>query len=176
MEAKIYVGTYSQYNNGSLFGAWIDLTQYSTKEEFYEACKELHKGEEDPEYMFQDMEGILSDMPEDWISESHVSDLVFEFLEHFKDDSERGEAFLNWQSHAGYNGDLDYLIRKFEESYEGEYENETAFAEHLIEEMGWYDILKQSGINSFYFDVDAFRRDLFMGDFYFTDGVVYRNI
>ena len=37
-EAKVYVGTYAKYNNGSLFGAWLDLSDYSDKEEFYEAC------------------------------------------------------------------------------------------------------------------------------------------
>ena len=52
-EAKVYVGTYGKYNNGSLFGAWLDLSDYSDKEEFYEACRELHKDEEDAEYMFK---------------------------------------------------------------------------------------------------------------------------
>ena len=42
-EAKVYVGTYVKYNNGSLSGAWLDLSDYSDKEEFYEACRELHK-------------------------------------------------------------------------------------------------------------------------------------
>ena len=36
---KVYVGTYGKYNNGSLFGAWLDLSNYSDKEEFYEACR-----------------------------------------------------------------------------------------------------------------------------------------
>jgi len=53
-EARVYVGTYGKYNNGSLFGAWLDLSDYSDKEDFYEACRELHKDEEDAEYMFQD--------------------------------------------------------------------------------------------------------------------------
>ena len=44
-EAKVYVGTYAKYNNGSLSGAWLDLSDYSDKEEFYEACRELHKDE-----------------------------------------------------------------------------------------------------------------------------------
>ena len=39
-EAKVYVGTYVKYNNGSLSGAWLDLSDYSDKEEFYEACRE----------------------------------------------------------------------------------------------------------------------------------------
>jgi len=55
-EARVYVGTYGKYNNGSLFGAWLDLSDYSDKEDFYEACRELHKDEEDAEYMFQDWE------------------------------------------------------------------------------------------------------------------------
>ena len=42
-EARVYVGTYGKYNNGSLFGAWLDLSDYTDKEEFYEACRELHK-------------------------------------------------------------------------------------------------------------------------------------
>ena len=46
-EAKVYVGTYAKYNNGSLYGAWLDLSDYSDKEEFYEACRELHEDEED---------------------------------------------------------------------------------------------------------------------------------
>ena len=48
----------ASYNNGSLFGAWLDLSDYSDKEDFYEACRELHKDEEDAEYMFQDWENV----------------------------------------------------------------------------------------------------------------------
>lgn len=28
-EARVYVGTYNKYNNGSLFGKWLDLSDYS---------------------------------------------------------------------------------------------------------------------------------------------------
>lgn len=51
---SIYVGTYHKYNCGSIAGKWLNLTEYSSKEEFYEACKELHSDEEDAEFMFQD--------------------------------------------------------------------------------------------------------------------------
>lgn len=30
-EASVYVGTYGKYNNGSLFGAWLDLSDYADK-------------------------------------------------------------------------------------------------------------------------------------------------
>ena len=72
-EARVYVGTYGKYNNGSLFGAWLDLSDYSDKEDFYEACRELHKDEEDAEYMFQDWENV----PENLIGESWISENFF---------------------------------------------------------------------------------------------------
>ena len=53
-EAKIYVSTYVKYNAGSIFGKWLDLSDYSDKDEFNEACRELQKDEEDAEYMYQD--------------------------------------------------------------------------------------------------------------------------
>lgn len=34
-EARVYVGTYNKYNNGSLFGKWLDLSDYSDKDEFW---------------------------------------------------------------------------------------------------------------------------------------------
>ena len=47
-EARVYVGTYNKYNSGSLFGKWLDLSDYSGKDEFLEACRELHEDEQDP--------------------------------------------------------------------------------------------------------------------------------
>ena len=51
---KIYVGTYGQYNDGSLFGKWFDLSDYSDNEEFYKDCYEYHRNEFLTELMFQD--------------------------------------------------------------------------------------------------------------------------
>ena len=73
-EARVYVGTYNKYNSGTLLGKWLDLSDYSDKDEFLEACRELHKYEQDPKYMFQDYENI----PETLISESWLSDKFFE--------------------------------------------------------------------------------------------------
>lgn len=49
-----YIGTYAKYNNGSLYGAWMDLTKYASYDDFLSACHELHKDELDPEFMCQD--------------------------------------------------------------------------------------------------------------------------
>ncbi len=59
----VYVGTYHQYNGGSIFGKWFDLTDFDDEDEFYDACRALHAAEDDPEFMFQDWEGIRLSLP-----------------------------------------------------------------------------------------------------------------
>lgn len=91
---KVYVGTYGKYNDGNLNGAWLDLSNYVDKDDFINACLELHKDESDPELMFQDF-----DYPESWIknfvSETHIDERLFDLLQ---DDNNP----LNWD-------DGDYL-------------------------------------------------------------------
>src|SRR5690606_32039612 len=92
-EASVYVGTYGKYNDGSIFGEWLNLSDYADKEEFYTACMELHNDEADPEFMFQDYENI----PNGLIGECWISDSIFEVLEALEDmDETRKEAFLIW--------------------------------------------------------------------------------
>lgn len=55
---KAYIGTYAKYNNGSLDGAWMDLTKYASYDDFLSACHKLHKDESDPEFMCQDVENM----------------------------------------------------------------------------------------------------------------------
>ena len=149
-EAKVYVGTYAKYNNGSLSGAWLDLSDYSDKEEFYEACRELHKDEEDAEYMFQDWENI----PGELIGESWISENFFSLRDAVEDLSEE---------------DADDLVRDFQDEYQGEYDDEEDFAYQIIEEC--YDL---PDFAKTYFDYEKFARDLFMCDYWFDDGFVFR--
>ena len=73
----VYVGTYGKYNNGSLEGAWVNLDDFSSREEFLRYCiKELHANERDVELMFQDYENI----PEGFIGESYISDKLWDFI------------------------------------------------------------------------------------------------
>lgn len=74
--AKVYVGTYKKYNEGSIAGGWLDLADYPTYKDFLTACKKLHKNEHDPEYMIQDTE----DFPDglsclEWLSEQDFNDV-----------------------------------------------------------------------------------------------------
>lgn len=72
--ARVYVGTYHKYNSGSLAGKWLTLADYANRDEFYAACRDIHKDEADPEFMFQDWEGVPSWM----IGESHIDAEVWD--------------------------------------------------------------------------------------------------
>ena len=55
LEIKVYVGTYAKYNEGSIAGQWIDLTNLSY-EDYCNAIANTHYDESDPEYMIQDID------------------------------------------------------------------------------------------------------------------------
>jgi len=139
---KLYIGTYKKYNEGSLFGDWLDLENYSNKDEFLEACRELHKDEDDPELMFQDKE----DIPDTLYSESYIDAKIWEVLE--LEDYEQEAVLAYWSSEDGEIQDiLDRYIttcNSFEE-YAAEIADECFELPESIQP---------------YFDYKAFARDL----------------
>lgn len=167
-EAAIYVGTYAKYNAGSLFGKWFNLSDFTDKDEFMEACKKLHKDEDDPEFMFQDRENI----PEELVSESWISEKFFELRDKVEDmDATEQEAFsiwLDYESRDLSKDDADDLVKKFKDDYIGKYDEEEDYAREVVEQC--YEV---SDFVLNYFDYAAFARDLFNGDYKHIDGFVF---
>lgn len=167
-EARVYVGTYAKYNNGSLFGKWLDLSDYSDKDEFLEACRELHEDEQAPEFMFQDIENV----PESLISESWLSDKFFEVRDAIEKLSEtQQEAFFVWCEDASKDFDkenADDLVSAFSDDYIGQYDSEEDYAEEYIREtQELSDFVLQ------YFNYAQYATDLFCGGYWFKDGFVF---
>jgi antirestriction protein len=153
--AKVYVGTYQKYNNGSIEGAWLDLEDYADHDEFIEACMELHKDEEDPELMFQDYE----EFPERFYGESSIDADLWDWLELDDDDREMWDAFLEC-----FGGGT---LENARDAYQGKFESDEAFAEDYIESTGMLSDVPDNLRN--YFDTERFARDL-MYDFSASDG------
>jgi antirestriction protein len=129
--AQLYVGTYAKYNNGSIAGGWVDLTQFSDVDEFIDYIKELHKDEEDPEFMFQDYEGF----PECFYAESMSTEnlcKLFEFLNMDEDDRKMIEMYADA---TGYSID-DISLRDAQDKFHGTADSEADFAERTAEECG----------------------------------------
>lgn len=167
-DARVYVGTYKKYTEGSLFGKWLLLSDYISKEDFYEACHELHNDEDDPEFMFQDFENI----PRSLIGESWMSDNLFDVINAISDMSnDQVEPFMIWLENGHHDissEDINDLINSFESDYIGKYDDEEDYAYKLIEERDdLNDFAKQ------YFDYEAYAKDIFLEDHWFADGHVF---
>ncbi|OJV16415.1 MAG: antirestriction protein [Dyadobacter sp. 50-39] len=174
---RIYVGTYGQYNNGSLFGKWFDLTDYSDLKDFLQDCHEFHRNEFDPELMFQDWENI----PDFLISECSLHKEAFTYFKATYDmDGETAEALdiyckqINYWPSNGY--ELDDQLEGFRESYQGFFggSGKDATLEYT------YQYVEETGLLSDvpstlekYFDYEAFARDLFLGGYSEYEGHVF---
>lgn len=64
-------------------------------------------------------------------------------------------------------------IDQFEESYEGYYPNTSIFATEQAENLFTKDTPQHFVI---YFDYDKFERDLFLGDYWESEGHIFRSI
>lgn len=123
---SIYVGTYKKYNEGSIEGAWLNLEDYADKEEFYKAAAELHKDEEDPEFMFQDYEGF----PKKYYGESGLDDKLWDWLALDEDDREILELYVD------HTGNDDATIDDARDSFIGTFDSEEDWAMDWIEQTG----------------------------------------
>ena len=152
---SVYCGTYRKYNEGSIFGAWLDISKFSDYDEFIDVCRQLHADEEDPELMFQDYEGFPSSL----YCESCMGEETFDkILEYAKLDDKEQEAFDDYLD-LGH----DFDIERFREAYCGNWDSEEDFAQDIVDSC--YDIEKTMGSLSSYFDYEALARDLFMCDY-----------
>lgn len=166
----VYVGTYHKYNCGSIFGSWLDLTKFEDYDEFIAVCRYLHRDEADPEFMAQDFEGF----PREWYTEGFMSREEFDLIKAYGElDESDKEAFEAYMSYRGYTSrDDESVFDDFREAYMGEWKSEEDFAEYIADEC---DLLHNVPENlRFYFDWSAYARDLFMCDFHFDGGHVFR--
>lgn len=129
---RVYVGTYAKYNDGSLFGAWLDIEDYADKDDFHEACKKLHEDEEDPELMFQDWEGI----PEGMISESHIDPELFDLA---AEDDDTIELMVVYRENVDQSGSLEAA----REAFRGKYDSDEDYAEEFHSECGDLDAVPE---------------------------------
>lgn len=77
------------------------------------------------------------------------------------------EALIVYINYAGSWSKSD-----FEEVYNGEHDSEKSFAEELVDELGYLSEMPEH-LRS-YFDYEKFARDIFITDYWFEDGFVFR--
>lgn len=160
---KIYVGTYSKYNNGSINGQWIELT--SDKEAFYETCKELHADEVDPELMFQDFENF----PKNLYSESDISKSLINYMEILESGDISKQILDDYIAEFDFNEStsLNDILDVYVSS-----ESFSDFCYEMAQEMIPSDA---SDFLTRYFDYEMFEKDMSCDYTVSENGHIFRN-
>ena len=161
----VYCGTYGKYNEGSLFGQWLDLSTFSDADEFFTYCQALHADEPDPELMMQDYENFPREMYDECMGAQQFESIkeYFELCERY--DRDAVDAYANI---FGCN-DFD----NFDDKYVGHWDSEEDFAEHIVWEC--YDLRNVPELVKYHIDYEAIARELFMCDYNYEDGYVFNN-
>lgn len=161
----LYCGTYGKYNSGNLSGMWVDLSTFDDYEEFINFCYAIHADESDPELMYQDFENMPDSLYHESMGEKEFNNIA-KYCELCDEYSvEAVYDFLEFYSPE----DLDMM----HDSYAGVYDSEEDFARSIVNDC--YDLEKMMGDLSYYFNYEAFARDLFVNDYHFgSHGTVLR--
>jgi antirestriction protein len=155
-------------------GIWFDIDSTSDTDDVLEAlanAKLIPRDEDgEPEYggdlLVADTEGALAHAF--YSSRSDTLDLedlveVIEYCEDNHVDEEAAAAYIDDRN--------EWSQKDFEDAYCGEYESEVAYAEELFDECYMHDVPENV---RHYIDYEKFARDLFLSDYYFTNGFVFR--
>lgn len=127
--ASVYVGTWSKYNRGNLYGAWIDLEEHD-EHSFNQEIHELHSDEDDPEFLNMDWEGV----PDGMVTENGIEPELWDWLELNEDERQIVEGFREL---VGEDEDIDTAL----EMFAGEYPTPEDFAEEFMDEIGYTENL-----------------------------------
>ncbi|KFF09852.1 antirestriction protein [Chryseobacterium soli] len=170
--ACIYVGTYRKYNNSSLYGKWLNLSDYSDYDELITAMYELHSDEEDPEFMFQDYETPEFFINQGLISESYISKDIYEVAEQIDSsdyDFEVIEAYAECMSN--YHKEVEDLLESLSDSYYGKFDSDENFVQEMLEQDG---SIPENLPSYIYIDWTSTARHL-MYDYSTSNGYYFRN-
>jgi hypothetical protein len=149
-------------------GAWLELDDVDSWDKV--RCELSQQGFIDDGYggdiLVADIEGALARCC--YSSSFDLFDLD-RFIEVQEDitrngfDSEAVAAFIGWYG--------SWSCDTFESAYMGRYDSETDYAEQYLEDTGTLDQIPET--LRYYFDVERFARDLFIGDYYYDAGFVF---
>lgn len=169
---RIYVASLADYNNGHLHGVWLDADRDA--EDVRADIRAMLATSPEPnaeEFAIHDFEGF----GEARIYEHDSIDLVTRIARGI---AENGLAFAAWASvQEGNEAALD----QFRAAYLGHYDSMQAYADQLIEELGYQRLLDEAVPESLRpyarIDTEALARDMHLeGDLHFMpadDGGVW---
>ena len=163
---RIYVASLSDYNEGRLYGAWIDAAQEPDVIE--EEITTMLKKSPSPgaeEYAIHDFENFGPLRLHEYDSIATVSRLALGISSH-------GAAFAHFASLVGTDDDR---LQEFDEAYFGHFDSLERYADEALDDLGYKkqveDLLPEYLEPYVHFDVEGFARDLeISGDVMTSEG------
>lgn len=155
MHPSVYVACLSSYNNGILYGTWIDAAQ--PLEDILKQIQQLLAKSPMPgseEFAIHSYESFGTLCIEEYESLQQVHEKALFIVGH----RELGAELM-----AYYGGKLEDAKRALEDNYMGEYESELDYAIHLFDECYLSDIPENL---QYYIDYDKFQKDIFVNDYF----------
>lgn len=169
--ARVYVISLRAFSSGRLFGKWMQLSAYRSKEEFMDAFRELYREEKDPTLKILDWQNIPSCL----VNERFISDNTFKLV----GATRRFSCFENSAFHTwiAYNGldlsveNIDTLVQEFKVCYQGKFKSRKHFGRYYAEEL--MAITKSNFPD---FDFWSFTIELFKENYILLGNYVFKNL
>lgn len=134
-QRMIYVASLTDYNGGTLHGAWINAAQPAEAiaaevDAMLQASPEAREyGTPAEEWAIHDYEGFGPIRLGEWESFDVVSSLAQSLNQH-------GDAFAAYVAMEGVSGSDDDVEVAFMEAYQGQYDDLADYAHRLAEDLG----------------------------------------
>jgi antirestriction protein len=154
---RIYVASLSDYNNGHLHGIWLDADR--EPEDVHADIQTMLAQSHDPgaeEFAIHDFEGFGEARIDEYDSIELVTRIARGIAEH-------GLAFAAW---ANVQDDDEASLDQFTDAYIGHYDSVDTYAEQLIDDLGYQQLLDDSVPESLRpyarIDTEALARDMLL--------------
>jgi antirestriction protein len=155
LQPRIYVASLSDYNAGRLHGTWLDAT--GDTEQLATGINDMLARSPEPgaeEWAIHDYEGFGPLRLSEYESIDTIARIAGGIAAH-------GPAFAHWAAIAGTaTDDLD----SFDDAYLGHAESIEAYAEALVDDLGYTDLIDRAIPEHLQpyvrFDIEGFSRDL----------------
>jgi antirestriction protein len=133
---KIYVTSLSDYNSGSLKGRWFDLSEYTSADDLLADIHSMLKsfGSDREEWFISDFEGFPESLYHEYMGKEELQKIID--LASVSDEINAPiEVFYKWIDEYYDNfSDIKGAVKKFNDSYIGEYNSPKDFAYEIAQE------------------------------------------
>ncbi len=111
-------------------------------------------------------------IPSGWVSDYYLSREIFDLNKETEDFSEEELnalfAYIKIRNIRPEQHEMYELVENFRDSYEGDFPDKKDFIYYLVEEYGYPEDME------LYFDYDQYATTLFINDYVYYDGHVFR--